>query len=178
MMIMSKKILIPMFIILCIISLFIGVNDISVMDIINFDSEKINILLISRLPRLVGLVVAGVGMSIGGVIMQQISNNKFVSPTTAATLDSAQFGVIVAMMIFPVASLTQKMIVAFIFSLIGTFLFMGILKKIKMKNAIFIPLVGIMVGNVIGSLTEFIAYKNNLVQNVGSFFQGKFCTCD
>ena len=174
MMIMSKKILIPMFIILCIISLFIGVNDISVMDIINFDSEKINILLISRLPRLVGLVVAGVGMSIGGVIMQQISNNKFVSPTTAATLDSAQFGVIVAMMIFPVASLTQKMIVAFIFSLIGTFLFMGILKKIKMKNAIFIPLVGIMVGNVIGSLTEFIAYKNNLVQNVGSFFQGKF----
>ena len=86
-MIMSKKILIPMFIILCIISLFIGVNDISVMDIINFDSEKINILLISRLPRLVGLVVAGVGMSIGGVIMQQISNNKFVSPTTAATLD-------------------------------------------------------------------------------------------
>ena len=78
MMIMSKKILIPMFIILCIISLFIGVNDISVMDIINFDSEKINILLISRLPRLVGLVVAGVGMSIGGVIMQQISNNKFV----------------------------------------------------------------------------------------------------
>ncbi|WP_042265611.1 ABC transporter permease, partial [Clostridium butyricum] len=104
----------------------------------------------------------------------QISNNKFVSPTTAATLDSAQFGVIVAMMIFPVASLTQKMIVAFIFSLIGTFLFMGILKKIKMKNAIFIPLVGIMVGNVIGSLTEFIAYKNNLVQNVGSFFQGKF----
>ena len=174
MMIMSKKILIPMFIILCIISLFIGVNDISVMDIINFDSEKINILLISRLPRLVGLVVAGVGMSIGGVIMQQISNNKFVSPTTAATLDSAQFGVIVAMMIFPIASLTQKMIIAFIFSLIGTFLFMGILKKIKMKNAIFIPLVGIMVGNVIGSLTEFIAYKNNLVQNVGSFFQGKF----
>ena len=69
MMIMSKKILIPMFIILCIISLFIGVNDISVMDIINFDSEKINILLISRLPRLVGLVVAGVGMSIGGVAM-------------------------------------------------------------------------------------------------------------
>lgn len=51
---------------------------------------------------------------------------------------------------------------------------MGILKKIKMKNAVFIPLVGIMVGNVIGSLTEFVAYKNNLVQNVGSFFQGKF----
>ena len=135
---------------------------------------KINILLISRMPRLVGLIIAGVGMSIGGVIMQQISNNKFVSPTTAATLDSAQLGVIVAMMIFPMATLTQKMIAAFIFSLTGTFLFMGILKKVKMKNAVFIPLVGIMVGNVIGSLTEFVAYKYNLVQNVGAFFQGKF----
>ena len=172
--IMNKKILVPLFIILCFLSLFIGVNNISVMDVINLDSEKINILLISRIPRLVGLITAGVGMSIGGVIMQQISNNKFVSPTTAATLDSAQLGVIIAMMIFPSATLTQKMMLAFIFSLIGTFLFMGILKKIKMKNAIFIPLVGIMVGNVIGSLTEFIAYKNNLVQNVGSFFQGKF----
>ena len=116
---MNKKILVPIFVILCFISLFIGVHDITLMDIINFDVEKINILLISRMPRLVGLVIAGVGMSISGVIMQQISNNKFVSPTTAATLDSAQFGVIVSMMIFPVATLTQKMIVAFIFSLIG-----------------------------------------------------------
>ncbi|MGN0145517.1 MAG: ABC transporter permease [Clostridium sp.] len=171
---MNKKILVPIFVILCFISLFIGVHDITLVDIINFDVEKINILLISRMPRLVGLVIAGVGMSISGVIMQQISNNKFVSPTTAATLDSAQFGVIVSMMIFPVATLTQKMIVAFIFSLIGTFLFMGILQKVKMKNVVFIPLIGIMVGNVIGSLTEFVAYKNNLVQNVGAFFQGKF----
>ena len=171
---MNKRILIPIFVVLSFISLFIGVHDVTIMDVINLDMEKINILLISRMPRLVGLIIAGVGMSIGGVIMQQISNNKFVSPTTAATLDSAQFGVIVAMMIFPSATLTQKMMVAFIFSLAGTFLFMGILKKVKMKNAVFIPLVGIMVGNVIGSLTEFVAYKYNLVQNVGSFFQGKF----
>ena len=51
---------------------------------------------------------------------------------------------------------------------------MKILKKIRMKNIIFIPLVGIMVGNVIGSLTEFIAYKFNLTQSVQNFFQGKF----
>ncbi|MDO5518405.1 MAG: iron chelate uptake ABC transporter family permease subunit, partial [Clostridium sp.] len=69
---MNKKILIPIFIVLSFVSLFIGVHDISVMDIINLDYDKINILLISRVPRLVGLVCAGVGMSISGVIMQQI----------------------------------------------------------------------------------------------------------
>ena len=171
---MNKKILIPIFIVLSFASLFIGVHDISIMDIVNFDYDKINILLISRIPRLVGLICAGVGMSISGVIMQQISNNKFVSPTTAGTLDSAQFGVVRAMLFLPGAALIEKMVFAFTFALVGTFLFMRILKNIKLKNAIFIPLVGIMVGNVIGSLTEFIAYKNNLVQNVGAFFQGKF----
>lgn len=171
---MNKKFLILTLMVLSIMSIFIGVQDISIMDIINLDIDKINVVLISRLPRLIALIVAGVGMSISGVIMQQISNNKFVSPTTAATLDSAQFGVIIAMLIFTNTTITEKMIVSFICALIGTFLFMKILKKIKMKNIIFIPLVGIMVGNVIGSLTEFIAYKFNLTQSVQNFFQGKF----
>lgn len=171
---MNKRVLVPMFIILAFISLFIGVHNITPMDIINFDTQKINIFLISRVPRLISITVAGIGLSISGVIMQQISNNKFVSPTTAATIDSAQLGVIISMVLFSSATVMEKMITAFTFSLIGTFLFMKILRKIKMKNVIFIPLVGIMLGNVIGSLTQFIAYKYNLVQNMGSFFQGKF----
>ena len=171
---MKKKILILTLIVLSFISLFIGVHDLSITDIFSMTKEKFDVLLICRIPRLISILVAGVGMSISGVIMQQISNNKFVSPTTAATIDSAQLGVIFAMMMFSSATVMQKMITAFIFALIGTFLFMKILKNIKMKSVIFIPLVGIMLGNVIGSLTEFIAYKYDLVQNMGSFFQGKF----
>lgn len=171
---MNSKVLIPMFIVLGFISIFIGVQDITPADVINFDSEKMNVLMISRLPRLISIIVAGVGMSIAGVIMQQISNNKFVSPTTAATIDSAQLGVIVSMLLFSSATVMEKMITAFLFSAIGTFIFMKILKKIKIKNVIFVPLVGIMLGNVIGSLTQFIAYKNDLLQNMGAFFQGKF----
>lgn len=171
---MKKKILILTLIVLSFISLFIGVHDLSITDIFSMTKEKFDVLLISRIPRLISILVAGVGMSISGVIMQQISNNKFVSPTTAATIDSAQLGVIFAMMMFSSATVMQKMITAFIFALIGTFLFVKILKNIKMKSVIFIPLVGIMLGNVIGSLTEFIAYKYDLVQNMGSFFQGKF----
>ena len=171
---MKKKILILTLIVLSFISLFIGIHDLSITDIFSMTKEKFDVLLISRIPRLISILVAGVGMSISGVIMQQISNNKFVSPTTAATIDSAQLGVIFAMMMFSSATVMQKMITAFIFALIGTFLFMKILKNIKMKSVIFIPLVGIMLGNVIGSLTEFIAYKYDLVQNMGSFFQGKF----
>ena len=116
---MNKKFLILTLMVLSIMSIFIGVQDISIMDIINLNMDKINVVLISRLPRLIALIVAGVGMSISGVIMQQISNNKFVSPTTAATLDSAQFGVIMSMLIFTNTTITEKMIVSFICALIG-----------------------------------------------------------
>ncbi|APQ75768.1 ABC transporter permease [Clostridium botulinum] len=171
---MKKRYLILALIILSICSIFIGVKDISFIDIFNSDDVKLKVLLISRIPRLISIIVVGVSMSIAGLIMQQISRNKFVSPDTASTIDSAKLGVLVALMIFPSATITEKMIVSFIFSLLGTFLFMKILKKIKVKNSIFIPLVGIMLGNIIDSITTFFAYKYDLIQSIASWLQGDF----
>lgn len=171
---MKKRYLILALIILSICSIFIGVKDISFIDIFNSDDVKLKVLLISRIPRLISIIVVGVSMSIAGLIMQQISRNKFVSPDTASTIDSAKLGVLVALMIFPSATITEKMIVSFIFSLLGTFLFMKILKRIKVKNSIFIPLVGIMLGNIIDSITTFFAYKYDLIQSIASWLQGDF----
>ncbi|MBU5299093.1 ABC transporter permease [Clostridium sporogenes] len=171
---MKKRYLILVLIILSICSIFIGVKDISFVDIFNSDDVKLKVLLISRIPRLISIIVVGGSMSIAGLIMQQISRNKFVSPDTASTVDSAKLGILVALMIFPSTTLTEKMIVSFIFSLLGTFLFMKILKKIKVKNSIFIPLVGIMLGNIIDSITTFFAYKYNLIQSIASWLQGDF----
>lgn len=170
---MTKKSLLAITIVLSVISLFIGVSKIN---ILNMGVGDIEVLVISRLPRLLSILVAGIGMSISGVIMQQISNNKFISPTTAATVDSAKLGVLFSLIIFTSANMFKKMMLSFIFAIIGTFLFMTILKKIKVKNVIFIPLVGIMLGNVIGSITDFFAYKYNLTQNMGAFLQGNFST--
>src|SRR5690625_6057710 len=105
-------------------------------------------------------------MSICGLIMQQLSRNKFVSPTTSGTLDSARLGVLVSLMVFTAANPLQKMLVSFAFALIGTLVFMKILEKIKFKDAIFIPLVGLMFVNIINSLSTFFAYKNALIQNM------------
>ena len=170
---MTKKSLLAITFILSVISIFIGVSNIN---ILNLSASDIEVLMISRFPRLLSILVAGIGMSISGVIMQQISNNKFISPSTAATVDSAKLGVLFSLLIFSSANIFQKMILSFAFSLAGTFIFMTILKKIKIKNVIFIPLVGIMLGNVIGSITDFFAYKYNLNQSMGAFLQGNFST--
>ena len=160
---MKKRYLFIILIILSIISLFVGVTNISVNDILSFNIDKIQILLISRLPRLIAIIVAGVGLSISGLIMQQISKNKFVSPTTAATADFAKLGILFCIMIIPGATIMQKMIISFIFAGLGTILFM---------NIIFIPLIGMMLGKIIGSITTFFAYKYDLVQNISSWMEG------
>ncbi len=171
---MKKRYLAGLLVILSIISIFIGVKDISFWDILKFSEDSVQIMLLSRIPRLISIIVVGMSMSISGLIMQAISRNKFVSPTTAATTDWARFGILVSMMLFGTASYFQKMLIAFIFALGGTLLFMKILNKLKYKNTIFIPLLGIMLGNIVSSVTTFFAYKNNLVQNISSWLQGDF----
>ncbi|WP_283593998.1 ABC transporter permease [Paraclostridium bifermentans] len=171
---MKKRYLLIVLILLSITSLFIGVNDITLMDIVSYNKEKVDIFFISRVPRLVSILLAGLGMSICGLIMQQVSRNKFVSPTTGATIDSAQLGLVFAMLIIPSTGLAGKMIASFAFALAGTFIFMKILKSLKFKNDVFVPLIGIMFGNIIGSATTFIAYKYNLMQDITAWMQGNF----
>ncbi len=172
--IMKKRYLFLILIILSITSIFIGVKDLSPLDILYLRADKIQILFLSRLPRLISIIIAGIGMSIGGLIMQQITQNKFVSPTTAGTIDSARLGILVSLILFSTASTLTKMMVAFVFALVGSFLFMIILKKIKYKNAILIPLLGIMFGSIIDSITTFFAYRYDLIQNISSWLQGNF----
>lgn len=171
---MKKRYLAISLVILSFISLFIGVKDITPLDIFKLSEDQLHILLVSRFPRLISIILAGVSMSICGLIMQQLTRNKFVSPTTAGTMDSARLGILVSLMFFTAASPLVKMLVAFAFALLGTFVFMKILDKVKYKDAIFIPLVGLMFGNIVGSITTFFALKNDLVQNMSSWLQGNF----
>ncbi|WP_112181783.1 MULTISPECIES: ABC transporter permease [Paraliobacillus] len=171
---MKKRYLIILLILLSILSLFIGVVNLTPGDLFHLTESQSQIIWISRFPRLISIIIAGVSMSICGLIMQQLSRNKFVSPTTAGTMDSARFGILVSMLLFSTASPIQKMLVAFVFALAGTFIFMKILDKVKFKDPIFIPLVGLMFGSVISSITTFFAYKNDLIQNMSSWLQGNF----
>ncbi|AXI00344.1 ABC transporter permease [Sporosarcina sp. PTS2304] len=171
---MKKRYLFSAVILLSFLSLFVGASRITPMDLLDWRSEETEIFLISRLPRLVAILLAGAGMSIAGLIMQQLSRNKFVSPTTAGTLDATKLGILVSMIIFTNATLLEKMAVSFTFALLGTFLFMQILDRIKFKDAIFIPLVGLMFGNILSSIATFFAYKANVIQNMSAWLQGDF----
>ena len=161
-------------IILSFISLFIGAIDIKPSDLLDWDSDKTQVFLISRVPRLIAIILAGAGMSIAGLIMQSLSRNKFVSPTTAGTLDAAKLGILISMLFFSNVTYTQQIIFSFAFALVGTLVFMQILDRIKFKDVIFVPLIGIMYGNILSSVTTFLGYEADLIQNISSWLMGSF----
>ncbi|WP_068676246.1 ABC transporter permease [Oceanobacillus sp. Castelsardo] len=161
-------------IVLSCVSLFIGAIDIKVSDLLNLDSDETQLFLISRVPRLMAIILAGAGMSIAGLIMQSLSRNKFVSPTTAGTLDAAKLGILISMMFFTNVTYTQQVIFSFAFALVGTLIFMQILDRIKFKDAIFVPLIGIMYGNILSAITTFFGYEADILQNISSWLMGSF----
>lgn len=169
---MKIRYLVMLFIILSIISLSVGV--INIFDLKEGLDRTHLILITSRIPRLVSLILAAVGLSISGVIFQQISRNRFVSPDTAATLEGAQLGLVLSMIVFKSNSLLEKTILSFGCSLLVSFLFMGIISKFKTKKTVYIPLIGIMLGAFINSFTIFIAYKFDVIQVISSWFYGDF----
>ena len=69
--------------VLSVASLFIGVIDVSLAGLLHADALQWQIFLASRLPRLLAILCTGVGMSIAGLIMQQLCMNKFISPPRA-----------------------------------------------------------------------------------------------
>lgn len=136
--------------------------------------EQLEILFISRLPRLLAILCTGMGMSVAGLIMQQLCMNKFVSPSTGATISSAQFGILLAMVFFPHSTLAEKTIFAFVAAIVGTWIFVLFIQKVKFKDVIMVPLVGIMFGNIIGGITDYISYKYDMVQALSSWLVGDF----
>ena len=164
--------LIIILVILSIVSLLTGVQKFTLENLLL--GKETQLLIISRIPRLVSILVTGASLGIAGIIVQTISSNKFVSPSTIGTMDWAKFGIMISLIFLGDKSTLLKMTVAFIFALFGTMLFMKVLSKMKIKNVVMIPLIGIMLGNVVNSITGFVAYKFDLIQNIGSWMQGNF----
>ena len=156
------------------ISLLIGAADFGVSDVLNGNWEALEILVLSRLPRLLAILCTGMGMCVAGLIMQQLCMNKFVSPSTGATISSAQLGILFAFLFMPGSTLWVRAGFAFVSAIAGTWIFVAFIQRIQFKDVVMVPLVGIMFGNVIGGITNYLAYKYEMTQALSSWLVGHF----
>lgn len=161
-------------VILSVVSLFVGVIDTDPGALLAGNPEAVKLFLISRVPRLLAILCTGIGLSTAGLIMQQLCMNKFVSPSTGATISSAQLGILLALVFLPNSSLWGRAAFAFVAAILGTWIFVWFIQHIQFKDVVLVPLVGIMFGNVIGGITTFIAYKYEMTQALSTWLVGHF----
>ncbi|MBB4103231.1 ABC transporter permease [Allorhizobium borbori] len=159
---------------LAILSLFTGVSNVSPATLFAGDARAVMVLVESRVPRTIALILAGSGMAVAGTIMQMLARNRFVEPSTAGTVESAGLGILAVLLLAPGLPVFAKMLVAAVFALAGTLLFLAILRRIPLRSVLMVPLIGIMLGGVISAITTFFAYRYNMQQSLGAWMSGDF----
>lgn len=154
-------------------SLFVGAGQMTLRGVW-IDTDMRDIFLISRVPRTLALLLAGSAMSVAGLIMQMLTQNRFVEPSIAGTTQSASLGLLLVMIVNPAASVLLKMGIATLFAMGGTALFMLLLQRMRIKSPLMVPLTGIMLGAIISSVTTFLAMEFDLLQSLGGWESGDF----
>jgi len=152
-------------------SLFVGVSQLSLSALFAGDSAAWALLIDSRLPRLFAILLSGAGLSIAGLVMQQISQNRFAAPSTSGTVECTMLGYLLSILLVGHA---EAIWLIFLCAIIGTLVFIQLIQSIQFKNAVFVPLIGLIFGNIIESLVTFIAYKYDALQNLSSWTVANF----
>lgn len=128
----------------------------------------------TRVPRTIALVLAGAAMAMSGLIMQMLTQNRFVEPTTTGTTEWAGLGLLASFLLFPDGSVMTRMLLAVGAAFIGTMVFFSFLRRVTLRSSLVVPIVGIMLGAVVSAVSTFIALQTDLLQSLGVWFAGSF----
>ena len=164
---------------LVLLSLSIGVADFSWSGILHsIISQSANsdssLLLVSRIPRTIAIILTGIAMAVAGMIIQVVLKNRFVEPSMVGATQSAALGLLVVSLLFPASALLIKMGVATITAMFGMMLFMLLIHRIPPTDFLMIPLIGIVFGGIIEAVTTFIAYQTESLQMLSVWQFGDF----
>ena len=159
--------------VLVVASLAVGGYDISLSDLWTAGSAQ-EMFLISRVPRTVALVLAAAAMGVSGTVMQMITRNRFVEPTTTGSAQWSALGILLMLLVWPQAPVLVKMTVASAFAFAGTMVFLALLRRVALRSSVVVPLVGMMLGSLVGAVTLLLATRAELQQSLAAWRSGGF----
>ena len=163
-----------LFALLCGASLSVGARQMEWTQLLSLSGDAWLTLTASRLPRLAALILTGVGLAVCGVILQHIVRNKFVEPGTSGGLDAARLGILASIVLAPGAGTIWRMLFALVFCFAAGLIFLAIIRRIRFKSTVLVPVIGLMYGGLLSAIAEFYAYHNNIMQSMQGWLLGDF----
>jgi iron complex transport system permease protein len=178
---MARRLLVPAGAVLALValsaaSILVGVGQIDVAAVLagHADPDSLRLLLVSRIPRTIAIILSGMAMGTAAVLMQMLFRNKFIEPTTSGTVEAASLGLVLVAILAPGLPILAKMAAAASVALLATVLFLRLVERIPARSSLLVPLAGLMLGGVIQAATVFLALRFDLLQSVATWTNGDF----
>lgn len=126
-----------------------------------YETERV-IILGLRLPRLIGGVLAGIGLSVGGLLLQTVTGNSLASPGIIGVNSGAGAGVMLALCFAP-GVYALPPIAAFAGAVCATLLILALSARMGRKSTLI--LAGVAVSSLLSALISFLSllYPDMLV---------------
>nr|WP_245726908.1 iron chelate uptake ABC transporter family permease subunit [Paracoccus isoporae] len=139
------------------------------------DPRAMLVLMESRLPRTLAVLLTGAALSVAGMLLQAIVRNRFVGPDTVGTAESAALGLLVVTLFAPAMPIWGKILVSSLSAMLGTALFVALIRRLPPREIMLVPITGIVLSGVIGSVVVYIAWQADLMQYITTWLMvGEF----
>ncbi len=171
--------LILVLIISALLSLSLGAARLSVYQMISgiigregFSYES-TIMLAIRLPRLLASVLAGIGLSLSGVILQSVMGNELASPNTVGVSSGAGLAAVICLSLCP--SLSHLLPIGAFFGALGASMLIMVLSRVIGGGRATIILAGIALTSLFGAGISFFSIMDtDILASYSAFSVGGF----
>ena len=139
------------------------------------DPWALLVLMESRLPRTLAVLLTGAALSVAGLLLQALVRNRFVGPDTVGTAESAALGLLAVTLLVPAAPIWARIGIASLSAMAGTALFVALIRRLPPREIMLVPITGIVLSGVIGAVVTYIGWQTDLIQYITSWLMiGEF----
>jgi iron complex transport system permease protein len=149
--------------------------------IFHFDAGNVNhqIVMSSRLPRVVGALLIGAFLAISGALMQGMTRNYLASPSIMGVTDGSAFAITICMVFIPNSSSMEMIIFSFIGSALSILIVFGLasilpggLSPVKMA------IIGTVIGTFLSSVSAAISTYFQVSLNISFWYNARLHLLD
>ena len=149
--------------------------------IFHFDSSDVNhnIIITSRLPRVVAALLVGAFLAISGALMQGMTRNYLASPSIMGVTDGAAFVITLCMIFLPGMSSIGMVVCSMIGSALGAGIVFGFGSLLQNGlSPVRLAIIGKVIGTFLSSVSAAMASYFQISQNVSFWFNAKLDQVD
>ncbi|WP_259416080.1 FecCD family ABC transporter permease [Bacillus toyonensis] len=147
----------------------------------HFDSSDVNhnIIITSRLPRVVAALLVGAFLAISGALMQGMTRNYLASPSIMGVTDGAAFVITLCMIFLPGMSSIGMVLCSMIGSALGAGIVFGFGSLLQNGlSPVRLAIIGTVIGTFLNSVSAAMASYFQISQNVSFWFNAKLDQVD